>query len=111
MENIEFSFSDAWVLTALYSSHRDLDNLDFSGIIAAGDGLNNAILSAEEIRNAFIKFQSTGLIEKLSTKIEYSEKGKELIQQCLETKGGQFSRIETFPGLFVKRFETVNMVT
>jgi len=95
-QNIEnyFCWSDSWVFTALYYSNRHNKNIDFKNLLAAGDVLNHAILTIEEIKNAFMKLQERGIIFISKDNFEFTDCGKELIQKIEKVKGGLFSRID-----------------
>jgi predicted methyltransferase len=89
-----FSWSDAWVFTALYFTGRDEKIIDFGEIIATGDALNHAIFSVEEIRTAFIKLQSRGVVQIGDNKIRFTELGKSIIEKAEKVRGGVFSRVD-----------------
>ncbi|MCW7491017.1 hypothetical protein [Leptospira meyeri] len=93
-DNNYFNFSDAWVFESLIFSTKDDTILDFSQLIAAGDSLNHAILTLEEIKDALIKLQRKGFIQFSNNIIKYTESGKSIIKKNREIKGGLFSRID-----------------
>ena len=55
----EWVFADAWVLTAIAVSTRPCSLTD---IVAAGDGLNHALLLDAEVDGALGKLQGSGLV-------------------------------------------------
>ena len=89
-----FSWSDAWVFTALYFTGRDEKTIDFGEIIAAGDALNYAIFNVEEIKTAFVKLQKRGIIQVVDNKIGFTDLGKLIIEKAEKVRGGMFSRVD-----------------
>ena len=89
-----FCWSDAWVFTALYYSNKDKTKINLSKLIAAGDVLNHAIFTKDEIKNAFIKLQRTGIIIIYSEIIEFTDDGLKLMEKIEKVRGGLFSRID-----------------
>ena len=89
-----FSWSDAWVFTALYITGRDEKTIDFGQIIFAGDALNHAIFSVEEIKTAFVKLQKRGIIKVNDNKIGFTDLGKIIIDKAEKVRGGMFSRVD-----------------
>ncbi|MCW7491012.1 hypothetical protein [Leptospira meyeri] len=74
-----FNFSDAWVFESLIYSTKDETTLDFSNLIAAGDWLNHAILTIDEIKDGLIKLQRNGIIKLDNNILKYTELGKNII--------------------------------
>ena len=89
-----FSWSDAWVFTALYFSNKDKKKINLSELIAAGDVLNHAIFTKDEIKNAFIKLQRRGIILIFNEIVEFTDYGLKLIEKAEKVRGGLFSRVD-----------------
>ena len=54
-----WEFSDAWVLAAVLSN---ADSCTLGELVAAGDGINHAILLADEVESAVGKLLGAGLV-------------------------------------------------
>jgi len=94
MKNNYFNRTDALVFTAFFMTHENTSEINLSAIIGAGDALSHAIFSPEEIISAFGKFQRKSIVLIEDTTVTISDTGKEIIENCQQTKGGLFSRVD-----------------
>jgi hypothetical protein len=68
---VSWSWSDAWVLTAAYVTERNPVSL--SDVVAAGDYINHAIFTDEELEHAFTRLTAAGLVELNGDRVTLSE--------------------------------------
>ena len=86
----EWVFADAWVLTAIAVSTRPCSLTD---IVAAGDGLNHALLSDAEVDGALRKLQGSGLVlVKADLRFDLTPQGAALVER---RRGNLFSQIDS----------------
>lgn len=93
-ESKYFTWQDAWFFTALYMTHENGNPIDLTRIIAAGDALNHAIMTNEEIKTALLKLQTRGIVEIHEERIRFTELGDKIRTNAEKVKGGTFSRID-----------------
>ncbi len=56
-------WSDAWLLLAVETARQGQSAVNLADIIAAGDWLNHAIFTADELEDGFRRLQQAGLLE------------------------------------------------
>lgn len=78
-----FTFSDAWIITALLISCRNMNRLDMYDLIAEADKLNSAIPMKREVLTAFEKAASKGIIGYRDNKAVFGENA-ERIRETVE---------------------------
>lgn len=89
-----FDRSDAWVFASLQGSVSDDRSIDFALVIGVGDMLNHAILTADEIRNALVKFAKRGLVEIDGHVAKVTALVSPLHDQVAKKRGGLFSVVD-----------------
>jgi hypothetical protein len=98
----KFAFSDAWMFASL-SLMGNSGNLDLCQLIAAGDGLNHAILTEKEIKLGLRQCQVWGLITINNRHYQLTKPAKILAQKAILGRGGAFSVINNFERLLNSR--------
>lgn len=86
----QWTWSDGWILMALYLASRDQE-AELYEIIAAADATNHAIPTAGELSSALTKFAQSGLIRQHEGR--YSIVGDYLpaIRKAYDSRGGLFA--------------------
>jgi hypothetical protein len=79
---VSWSWSDAWVLTAAYVIARNPVSL--SDLVAAGDYINHAILTDEELEHAFTRLTAAGLVEVTGDAVLLTEDGLALCRAAVD---------------------------
>ncbi|RYB88745.1 hypothetical protein EUA06_19835 [Nocardioides glacieisoli] len=83
-------FADAWVLTAIAVSTRPCSLTD---IVAAGDGLNHALLLDAEVDGALGKLQGSGLVLVMAElRFDLTPEGAALVER---RRGNLLSQIDS----------------
>ena len=89
-----FTWSDAWVFTSLYPTHKGEGQLELRNVVSMGDALNRAIFTAEELKNGFAKLIARGILEFSGIMMRLTPMGKEIAENAEKVKGGLFSRVD-----------------
>jgi hypothetical protein len=89
-----FTFQDAWLLGSLFMHNAEPAEVNLSAILAAGDYLNHAIFTIQELRFSFEKLQAGGWIMVDGNTLKLMERAIALREQVLKGKGGVFTLIE-----------------
>jgi hypothetical protein len=89
-----FSWADCWVITGILCSTPDEAEIDLRALISAGDMLNHAIYSENELRDGFLKAQKKGLISIQRNRIKISKQGQEVRSMVRKMRGGLFSIVD-----------------
>lgn len=83
-----FTWSDAWLLNSVVMLGEE--GGDLSAVIGAGDAVNHAIFTLEELRSGFARLEAAGLVAKQGT--GYAATGDGLA--CGRTRGSWLANIE-----------------
>jgi hypothetical protein len=83
---MSWAWSDAWVLTAAYVAARNPVSL--SDVVAAGDFINHAIFTDEELEHAFTRLTAAGLVELQGDVVVLSDEALALCREAVERAGG-----------------------
>lgn len=78
-----WTWSDAWVLTAAYVPKKNPVTL--TELIGAGDGLNHAIFTDDELEQGLTKLRAAGLLEWDGDVITLTEKASSLCDEAVES--------------------------
>ena len=89
-----FEWCDAWVFAALQRAICDNGNVDFTRVIGCSDVLNHAILMADEIRVALLKFAKRGLIEFDDRVVRVTPLVALMYERIARRRGGLFSVVD-----------------
>jgi hypothetical protein len=79
---VSWGWSDAWVLTAAYVTERNPVSL--SDVVAAGDYINHAIFTDEELEHAFTRLTAAGLVEVNGDVVTLSEDAIDLCRAAVD---------------------------
>jgi hypothetical protein len=90
----EFTWTDAWVLTALYCSHKNGAELDWPALLRMGEDLNFNTFKYPALMESLAKLSSNGIIQIKEKHIYYTQLGKQLIVKARFRPGGWFSRVD-----------------
>ncbi len=77
-----FSSTDAWVFAALLLSHKPDDVYREDALVSAGDALNHAILSNEEIRHALEIFAQKHLLTITDGHVRFEPEGERIAHEA-----------------------------
>lgn len=91
-----FAWSDSWVVAGILWTVPDEAEIDLSSIIRAGDMLNHAVYTPEELKTGFLKAQKKGLITIDRGRIKLTAKAKEIKEKVSTLPGGLFSIVDKF---------------
>ena len=75
-ENLNYLWTDAWLLLSIIVADRG-NGADLEGIIGAGDAINHAIFTAEEIQGGLHKLVRGGFVDEVRGRFKASNKTKE----------------------------------
>jgi hypothetical protein len=127
-EPLQYEASDAWLLQAIIYAAGDQE-ADLHSIVAAGDGINHAIFTYDEMESGLYRLSRGGYIEEVAGKFKPSKvtlekyrvmckktrgilKERDLLSEFLDAKpwvfGVPFPRPENrykYPGMTVERFD------
>jgi hypothetical protein len=79
---VSWTWSDAWVLTAAYTTARN--PVPLSDLIGAGDHINHAILTDEELEHAFTHLTAAGLVAVNGDLVTLSDDAIELCRAAVD---------------------------
>jgi len=86
----QWTWSDGWILMAIYLASRD-QGAELYEIIAAADATNHAIPTAGELSSALTKFAKSGLIRQHEGKYSIAGDYLSSIQKAYDSRGGLFT--------------------
>lgn len=89
-----FAWSDAWVFAALASFANETRHVDFGLLIAAGDLLNHAIFTREEIQQALSKLHARGLVDVRDATVIVTPSATGLHEKIKTMRGGMFTVVD-----------------
>ena len=78
-----WSWSDAWLLTAAYITQENPVSL--RSLFAAGDSINHAIFTDEEIDNGLTRLEAAGLARLDGETIVLTEDAKRLCEEAMKS--------------------------
>jgi hypothetical protein len=64
-ETLEFEASDAWLLLAIIYAAADKDGVSLDQIVGAGDFINHAIFTNDEMESGFYRLTRGGYVEEV----------------------------------------------
>lgn len=79
---MSWSWSDAWVLTAAYLAASN--PVDLSDLVAAGDHINHAIFTVDELEHAFARLTAAGLVDVNGEIVTLSDDAIRLCQAAVD---------------------------
>ncbi len=86
----EWAFSDAWVMTGVAISGDD--GCDLTGLIAAADRCNHAILTTNELAQGVGRLAASGLLAHDDTTFRLTDEGRRLADR---RQGNMFSQVSS----------------
>ena len=90
----EFTWTDAWVLTSLYSSHRNGVQIDLPALLRLGEDLNFYTFKYDALNESLAKLIRNGIVQVRDDHVFYTQLGKQLIAKARFRPGGWFSRVD-----------------
>ena len=90
----EFAWTDAWVLTSLYSSHRNGAEIDLPALLRLGEDLNFYTFKFGALNESLAKLTRSGIIQVKDNHVFYTQLGKQLVAKARFRPGGWFSRVD-----------------
>lgn len=90
----EFTWTDAWVLTSLYHSHKNGGALDLPAMLRMGEALNFNTFKYGELNESLAKLTGNGLIRIKDNHLTYTPLGRQIISKVRFRPGGWFSRVD-----------------
>lgn len=97
-EQTSWQFADAWVFTAI-AVHRDA-GCDLSGLLAAGDAINHAILADDEVSQGIGRLEASGLVAVQDGHFSLTPEGQDL---AARRKGGMFGQVRSVQALLKRK--------
>jgi hypothetical protein len=92
-----WSFSDAWVMTAVAISSEH--GCDLSELIGAADACNHAILTDEELARGIGRLVASGLLSHDEDRFQLSDAGRDLASR---RKGGLIGQLTSMQKLLAR---------
>jgi hypothetical protein len=93
-KQVFFTWSDAWVFASLQGAFNETGQFSYSSLITAGDILNHAIMTNEEIKDGLIRLYTRGLLEIDRENIKVTKLAKKLYVEIEKKQGGLFSVVD-----------------
>jgi hypothetical protein len=81
---VSWTWSDAWVLTAAYACVAAQNPIVLSDMVAAGDHINHAIFTDEEVEHALTRLTAAGLVVVTGGEILVTDAGLELCRAAVD---------------------------
>jgi hypothetical protein len=89
-----FTWTDAWILTALYCSHKNGSDLDLPALLRVGEDLNFNTFKLGELNESLARLNSNGIIQIKEDQLFYTPLGRQIISKACFRPGGWFSRVD-----------------
>jgi len=89
-----FSWTDAWVLTALYCSHKSGSVIDLPTLLRTGEDLNFITFKLNELNESLNRLLKNGFIQIKDGRLLYTQLGRQTISKARFRPGGWFSRVD-----------------
>jgi hypothetical protein len=89
-----FIWADAWVFASLQGAFDGTGQFSYSSLLTAGDILNHAIMTNEEVSAGFIKLYMRGLLEIDEQSIKVTKLAEMLYIKIQKKRGGLFSVVD-----------------
>jgi hypothetical protein len=89
-----FTWTDAWVLTSLYCSHKHGSALDLPALLRTGEELNFNTFKWVELNESLTRLNNNGLIQIKENHLYYTQLGRQMISKARFRPGGWFSRVD-----------------
>ena len=93
-KEVFFIWSDAWVFASLQSAFNETGQFSYSSLIIAGDILNHAIMTSEQIKDGLIRLYMRGLLEIDQQNIKITRLAEMLYVEIEKKRGGLFSVVD-----------------
>lgn len=90
----EFTWTDAWVLTALYMSHKNGSAINLPILLRTGEELNFNTFDCRALNDSLGRLVKNGLIQIRDKSIHYTSLGRQIISKARFRPGGWFSRVD-----------------
>ena len=93
-----WQFADAWVLTAI-AVHGEA-GCDLTGLLAAGDAINHAILTDAEVSQGIGRLEASGLVAVQDGHFSLTPDGQDLASR---RKGGMIGQVRSVEALLKRK--------
>jgi Mn-dependent DtxR family transcriptional regulator len=92
---IKYTWSDSWLLLAIYGATLSNKTAKLSDIIAIGDYINHAIFTTSELNGGLSRLHRGKLIKISKDKYSLTKRGKEIAEPDPKTKKRVWDQLET----------------
>jgi len=89
-----FTWTDAWVLTSLYCSHKSGSVIDLPTLLRTGEDLNFNTFKFSELNESLARLIKNGFIQIKDRHLNYTPLGRQIIAKARIRPGGWFSRVD-----------------
>ena len=90
----EFSWTDAWVFTSLYCSHKNGVEINLPLLLRSGEDLNFNTFRLPELNESLNRLSRKGIIQIKDDHVSYPPLGKQLISKARFWSASWFSRVD-----------------
>jgi len=88
--NLEWTFTDGWILMSVYVTHGDV-GASLDELIAAADAMNHAIPTAGELSRSLTRLVGCGILTEVDDRFRIPDHYLPLLAKANQGKGGLFS--------------------
>jgi len=92
---IKYTWSDSWLLLAIYGATLANKTAKLRDIIAIGDYINHAIFTVSELNGGLSRLHKGKLIKISKDRYSLAKRGKEITEPDAKTKKGVWNQLET----------------
>lgn len=89
-----FTWTDAWVLTSLYCSHKSGSMIDLPKLLRTVEDLNFNTFRFHELNESLTRLTKNGFILIKDSHLHFTPLGRQIIAKARFRPGGWFSRVD-----------------